>query len=161
MTTESGNQAASTFDRAIEMTEQVIDGMPDKKQAEQRRLLVRLIKLTWDLRRQSPGDTLENSPSALLDASGTIRDYAVDMRLAILAAALHFPDVLMYITEGFRGRINPENTSDSERAAREILQAPNLVGNWELFSTKTGGWRLQLVTTNSTQRPELGSLLVR
>ena len=92
-----------------------------------------------------------------IPTSTTLKYAAVDLRLAIICAARTSPDVLLYITQDFPFLVNPENTSDAERVADMLREAPNLVGLWEL-SRRGAKWQLQLVCPNGWSKPVSGVL---
>lgn len=148
------------FKKAADSTRRLIGAMGEQG-------ATRLALLETIVRVKSDGSTSlettdgEEMDIVVLNDASVPRNYAADMRLVILVAALSRPDVLDYINEDFPPSINPANTSNAEATAARICESPNLVGLWELVQQGSGSWLLQLVCPDGHTKPIHGTLLVR
>lgn len=155
------------FERAVDNTRRVIEGMTDDMQVARRIGLLEVIiwaqrteQHSLEIEQGSPGEG-EMMDIVILNHEATVRCYAVDMRLVILVASLAHPEVVTYINEEFPPSINPQNDSEAEAIATTISKTPNLVGLWELVQQGPDSWLLQLVCPNGHTKPIHGTLLVR
>ncbi|MEK7632765.1 MAG: hypothetical protein AAB473_03165 [Patescibacteria group bacterium] len=154
------------FIRAVEHTLHAIEGMADENQVARRVGLLEVIILAERQKATSlkipKGEPNEGElmDIVVLNDEGTIRDYAADMRLVILVAALAHPDVLLYINNEFLPSINPANNSEAEATAAKIRETSNLAGLWELVRQESGSWLLQLVCPDGYTKPIHGTLLI-
>lgn len=148
------------FTKAVEKTQLVIEAMGEQG-ATRLALLETIVRVKADDDTSLETITGEEMDIVVLNDASVPRNYAADMRLVILVAALRHPDVLDYINEDFLPAVNSPNNSKAEAIATTIREAGNLAGPWELTRQESGSWLLRLVCTDGLTRPVHGTLLVR